>query len=289
MIEGYLVKYKGYLWMIKGCEHFNEYIIAYPRYNISKGIKIKSLDEALRIATKLGVVKYNNCLKLKIPLLPRAKIEYVLDPFNRDHWPHLPEKVMALLNKLGLINSNDVGLTGSYLASAIIRNLKPRDLDLIIRDKNIGIRLYKLLRYLRSEGISRSLDNIEDFEGSNQRTRLELLRYRVLEGILDNTIYSIRIVSCRESKEPQCIEKVNLLNDEIVIIEQISPYIMPYTYLSESSALGKVVVRSLRMRYSEIPTGTKLLINNCRVEQYEDGTLNICLDNRECIVKILTN
>ena len=286
MIEGYLVKYGDYLWMVKGCEHFDEYIIAYPRYDVSKGIKIKSLDEALSIATKLGVAKYNECLKMKIPLLSRAKIEYVLDPFNKEHWPRLPKKIMKLLNQLDLINSNDVGLTGSYLASTIIKNLKPRDLDLIIKDKSTGIRLYELLKYLRSKGISKPMNIIEDFEGGDQRTRLKLLRYRVLEGILDDIIYSIRIVSCKESRKPHCIEKVNLLNDEIIIIEQISPFIMPYTYLGKSKVLGEVVIRSLRMRYSEIPIGTKLLVNSCRVEYYENGTLNVCLDNRECIVKI---
>jgi|GEM_PF-876338 len=285
MIEGYLVKYKNYFWVVKGCEHFDNYIIAYPRYDIINQVKIKSTSRALDIARKLGVLRYNECLKLEVPLLRRDEIEDVLNPFNRDLWPELPREVDLILGDLDSNELRDVGLTGSYLVSTILENIKPRDVDLVIRDVNVGFKVYKKLRELRERGSNKPLEEPEEFEGCDPETRTMLLKSRVLEGVIGDIIYSIRILSCRESFKPICVESYGFYSGELIIVEDISPLIMPYTYIAESK-LGKILVKSLRMRYSEIPVGTRLIVSNCRIEKCIDGSTGISLD--ECTVKLLS-
>lgn len=287
MIEGFLIKYENYLWIVKGCEHFDEYFIAYPRYDVVNQVKIKNMKKALDIASKLGVLKYNECLKLEVPLINKRDIEYVLDPFNKKYWPPLPEEITAVLENLEPSEICEVGLTGSYLASSILRNIKPRDIDLVIRDISVGLKVYNVLRDLRQKGISKPLDITEDFEGTDPDTRIKLLQNRVLEGVLNNVVYSIRILSCKENKKPTCIDHARLFSGELVIVKDVSSMVMPYIYIAENSEIGKIMVKSLRMRYSEIPVGTELLVSNCRLEQYSSGEKVISLDNRDCNVKLM--
>jgi len=282
MIEGYLVKYKGYFWVIKGCEHFDDYVIAYPRYEITTRVRIKNTSVALEIAKKLGVVKYNDCLKLEVPLLKRDEIEDVLNPFNKELWPQLPREIDLVLGDLSSNELKDVGLTGSYLVSTILKDIKPRDVDLIIRDINVGFKVYKKLRELREKGISTPLEEPNEFEGCDPETRITLLKNRVLEGVIGNTVYSIRILSCRESTKPICVESYEFFSGELTIIRDLSPLIMPYVYVAESN-LGGILVKSLRMRFSEIPVGIKLLVSNCRLERCSNGSIYISLD--KCTVR----
>ncbi len=285
MIEGYLVKYRGYFWVVKGCEHFDDYVIAYPRYEISSQVRIKSTSVALHIAKRLGVVKYDECLKLEIPLLKRDEIEDVLDPFKREMWPQLPREVNVVLGDLNSNELRDIGLTGSYLVSTVLKSIKPRDVDLIIRDVNVGFKVYRKLRELREKGDSKPLEKPEEFEGCDPETRAILSKSRVLEGVIGDMVYSIRVLSCRESLKPICVESYELFSGELIIAEDVSSLVMPYMYIAESK-LGRILVRSLRMRYSEIPVGTRLLISNCRVEKCSDSSTRISLD--ECTVKLLS-
>ncbi|MEM0002141.1 MAG: hypothetical protein QXM43_05780 [Desulfurococcaceae archaeon] len=287
MIEGFLIKYGNYLWIVKGCEHFDEYLIAYPRYDVVNQVKIKNMNKAIDIASKLGVLRYNECLKLEVPLINKGNIEYALDPFSKEHWPQLPEEITAILENLEPSELREVGLTGSYLASSILRNIKPRDVDLVIRDINVGLKIYNVLRDLRRKGVSRPLDATEDFEGTEPGTRIKLLQNRVLEGVLNNVVYSIRILSCKENRKPTCIDHAEFFSGELVIVEDVSSMVMPYIYIAENSEIGEIMVKSLRMRYSEIPVGAKLLVSNCRLEQYSSGEKAISLDNRECSVKLV--
>jgi hypothetical protein len=286
MIEGYMFKYKGYLWVVKGCEHYDEQVIAFPRYDLINQTKIKDTCKALSIAVELGVVKYDECLKMNIPAVRRDEIEYVLNPFDRGKWPPLPREILGILEALSPSELEDVGLTGSYLASTVLSSIEPRDVDLIIRGKNTGFKVYRILKDLRDRGVAKPLQGIGEYEGTNLETRIKLLQNRVLEGVINDTVYSIRVVSCIESVKPTCLEKVELFNGELVIAEEVSPLVMPYTYIAVSSDLGRILIRSLRMRFSEIPVGTKLFVSNCRLEHDVNGSTYISLDNRECIVTL---
>lgn len=289
MIEGFLVKYGSYLWVVKGCEHFDEYVVAYPRYDVVNQVKIKSTGRAIDIARKLGALRYNDCLKLHVPLVKKDDVEYVLDPFNKEHWPMLPEEVNSILGNFSQRELCEIGLTGSYLASTILENIIPRDIDLVIKDVDVGLKTYSLLKDLRERGVAEPLHMIDDFEGTDPETRIKLLQNRILEGVLNKVVYSIRIISCKESRRPICVDHVELVSGEFVVAKEVSPLVMPYIYIAEDGELGQIQVKSLRMRYSEIPVGTRLFVTNCRLEHYSNGEISISLDNRECIVKLVYN
>ncbi len=287
IIEGYLVAYGPYLWMVKGCEHPRNYFIAYPRYSRLDGSKIKDPARWYAIAKDLGVLKYFDCLKMEVPLIPRDSIKFVLDPFDKKSWPSLPNNVMNFLNSINAFNSEVIGLTGSYLVSKILP-LKPRDLDLIIKDKNEGLRIYNELLNLRGKGLIKPYVESMDFDGTDPRSRNELLRYRILEGVFNNDlVYSIRVLSCIKNREPICIKRVEYYSGKISIAKALSPFIMPYEYEAITEDLNKILVRSQRMRFSEMPTDIDLLVSNCRLEYYENDNVYLSLDNPGCTVKIL--
>jgi hypothetical protein len=287
VIEGYIIAYGPYLWVVKGCEHPKGFFIAYPRYSRSDGLKVKDPSLGVSIARRLGLARYFDCLMIEVPLVPRDKVEFVLDPFDRDQWPQLPGNVVSFFNALNVMGSRYVGLAGSYLVSRILL-VKPRDLDLLIKGEDCGLRIYNRLVDMRVKGLTKPYIEGEDFNGTDPRTRNALLRYRVLEGVFNDLVYSIRVTSCLGNEEPKCISKVEYYTGEVLITKALSPFTMPYTYSAMLKDYGELFMKSQRMRFSEIPEGVRLFVRNCRIEYYEDGKVYLSLDNPECIVSILT-
>ncbi|GAB6944321.1 hypothetical protein [Vulcanisaeta sp. JCM 14467] len=285
VIEGYVLLHRDTLWMVKGCEHPINGFIAYPRY-FKDGSKVKDPIHGLDIARRLGLVKYIDGLKMEVPVIPRYAIDSILDPFNRSLWPSLPNIINEFLNEIGALNSEDVGLTGSYLVSSLV-SIKPRDLDLIIRDVREGLRIYDVLKDLREDGITEHHIESKDFSGTDPITRNELLRRRVLEGVYrDKLVYSIRVVSCKQNTEIRPISYISYYTGKVRITQALSPIIMPYIYEALGSG-GAVLIKSQRMRFSEIPVNTELFLSSCRVERYVSGETYLSLDNPECKVSIV--
>jgi hypothetical protein len=286
VVEGYIIAYGPYLWVVKGCEHPKDFFIAYPRYSRRDGLKVKDSSLGVSIARKLGLVKYFDCLMMEVPLVPRDEVEFVLNPFDRDQWPQLPGSIASFLNALNVMDSRHVGLAGSYLVSRVLP-VKPRDLDLLVKGRDLGLRIYNRLVDMRNRGLTKPYVENEDFGGTDPKTRNALLRYRVLEGIFNDLVYSIRVISCLENEVPKCVSRVEYYTGEVVIIKALSPFAMPYLYEAILGDYGRVFVRSQRMRFSEIPEQSRLLVRNCRIEYYEDGEVYLSLDNPECLVSIL--
>lgn len=285
VVEGFILLHGDVLWMVKGCEHPSDGFIAYPRY-FRDGSKVKDPNNGLTIARRLGLAKYIDDLKMEVPVIPRYSIDGILNPFNRSLWPPLSGVISEFLNEIGALDSGDVGLTGSYLVSSVIP-VRPRDLDIIIRDVREGLRIYDALRELREDGITKPYVESEDFGGTDPITRNELLRHRVLEGVYrDKLVYSIRVLSCKQNTELRPISYVDYYTGNIRITRALSPIAMPYTYEALSNG-GSVLIRSQRMRFSEIPVGTVLFLSNCRVEHYVSGETYLSLDNPECKVSIV--
>jgi len=285
IVEGYIVAYGPYLWVVKGCEHPKGFFIAYPRYSRRDSLKVKDPLLGLSMAKKLGLTRYIDCLKMEVPLIPRNKIEFVLDPFNRDQWPSLPDNVLLFLNSLDIMNSK-IGVAGSYLVSRFL-SVKPRDLDLIIKGEDCGLKVHNKLIDVRNRGLTRPYMESEDFGGTDPQTRNALLRHRILEGVFNNLVYSIRVISCLKNEELKCISKIEHYTGEVLIIKALSSFVMPYLYNAVLKDYGEIFVRSQRMRFSEIPEGTRFFVRNCRIEYYEDGEIYLSLDNPECAVSIL--
>ncbi|WP_054850166.1 hypothetical protein [Vulcanisaeta sp. JCM 14467] len=109
----------------------------------------------------------------------------------------------------------------------------------------------------------------------------------VLEGVYrDKLVYSIRVVSCKQNTEIRPISYISYYTGKVRITQALSPIIMPYIYEALGSG-GAVLIKSQRMRFSEIPVNTELFLSSCRVERYVSGETYLSLDNPECKVSIV--
>ncbi len=285
VVEGYIILYKDILWMVKGCEHPTDGFIAYPRY-FKNGDKIKDPVRGIEIARELGFTRYIDGLKMEVPVISRTHVDLILDPFSKALWTLLPKNVSEFLSEINAFDSDDIGLTGSYLVSHMVP-VKPRDLDLIIRGEREGLRVYNVLRDLREKGLAKPYIESKDFSGTDAITRNELLKHRILEGVFkDELVYSIRILSCTQNTEINPILRVDYYSGTIKIQKALSPFIMPYVYEALSNK-GIMLVKSQRMRFSEISIGMEFLLSSCRIEYYDSGSVFISLDNPECKVTLV--
>ncbi len=299
-IEGYIVEAFGTLWMVKGCYQPPQYVIALPRYGYG-GTRIRSLALSLGIAAELGCIAMDSCLKRAVPIVPRTAILRVLNPLEAASKSVLDgrarEFVELVASESGL-DINDIGITGSYLAKTVVRNIVPRDLDIIVYGEEACVKLYRALYKLRREGITEPVNTKQFKPGSmSVDSWIRLARTRVLEGVFKGLGYSARAVRCME--EEPCtmrmwvVERVKLT---IEIVEHVSPFIMPYRYRARVLEVAKdpkdvlregmvIEVTSQRMRFSEIPLGTKLCAETTLL--FVDNELVLDLDRPGTHVEVL--
>jgi len=208
--EGFIALFKGYLWMVKGCRRPEGSIVAYPRYKPGAGVKLKSLSESVRVAEKLGYLKFDSCLKTWLPMIPEDEVDHILDPYGSEASKNLFGSFRELFNLLRDTAPGSVGVTGSFLASNLIPQLRPRDLDVVVDGVEAGYPVYRVLKELRMMGLTSpaSLDIVGEHESSDTRTREVLLSVRVLEGVYRGEApYSVRILGC-DVVEDVCVERV---------------------------------------------------------------------------------
>jgi len=273
--------------MVKGCRHPEGSIVAYPRYKPGSGVKLKSLSESVRVAEKLGYLRFDSCLKTWLPMIPEDEIDHVLDPYSSEASGKLFGSFRELFNLLRDVASGRVGVTGSFLASNLIPQLRPRDLDVVVDGIEAGYPVYRVLKELRMMGLTSpaSLDVVGEHEGSDAMTREVLLSVRVLEGIYRGEApYSVRILGC-DVVEDACVEGVEDFSGRLRIVEGMRPISMPYIY----RAAEGVLIVSYRMRFSEIPEGAVLHVDRCRLEEWNNGFRVVSLDTPSCSVVIETN
>ena len=299
-IEGYIVEALGMLWMVKGCYQPPQYVIALPRYGYG-GSRIHSLLSSLSIAAELGCIAVDSCLKRAVPVIPRAAILRVLNPLDAVSRSALDARAREFIEIIACesgLDTSDIGITGSYLAKTVVRSIVPRDLDIIVYGEEAGARLYRALSKLRREGITEPASAKQFKPGSmNVESWLRLARRRVLEGVYKDLEYSVRAVRCVE-EEPctSWIEVIGRTKLLIEITEHVSPFIMPYRYRARVLRIEKdpkgilregmtIDITSQRMRFSEIPLGTKLRVETTLL--FVDGEPVLDFDRPGTRVEVL--
>ena len=290
IVDGVLVKVRDYLWIVKGCYHPRNHVIALPRYGLDN-TKIKEFDESYRIAREYGFILFDENLDMSIPAIPLNLVEYCLNPFNNDprHLGVLGEKawrLKQLIAEYGGIDLEYIGVTGSLLAKKVLPGLEVGDIDIIVRGREESIKAYRALRKLRANGILSSINSpvYRELEIQDPKTRLELMRKRVLEGLFDKTPYSIRLIPClKQTEKTSRIKRLGWWTGTIEIVEPIQSYIMPYQYkikvIGENSSQKPRVLISYRMRFSELPRGLILWVKGILEYHVDEGVLKLCPDH----------
>ncbi len=294
LVEGTIVQYKNILWIVKGIyDGYSDCVIATPRYSIDRKCKIKDLRKAMKIAEKLHAIVYHERIKRRVPCVPLNRIELILNPFESYAKEMLDDKALHFVSLIERLSGARVGITGSYLAKTIIRDLTPRDIDLVILDSdNLHNRVYQVLRVLRLENLTRpcTINDIEIDKSIDRKSLDYLLRIRIIEGLYRDKPYSIRVVDINALNRWSRLKVLRRTSftGKIVIAYAVRPYSMPYTYIVRNTRTDRyILLMSHRMRFSEIPINTVLKLKKCCIEYYEEDIYAISLDNESCRVSIL--
>ncbi len=297
-VDGVIVRVRDYLWVVKGCFHGKNRVIALPRYGLD-GVKVKEFARSLEIARKYEFMVYDEYLDLMVPAIPVEEIEYCLNPFNVDTTglDGIGEKAWRLkliIAERAGIGLESIGITGSLLAKKIIPRLESADIDIVVRGVEESKRVYSALRELRGEGVLSSINSPvhRELEVQDPKTRYTLMKNRLLEGLYENTPYSIRLIPCRRPHFPKNkIRRLGWWEGIIEIIEPIQPYIMPYQYrvraIKTNSSYKPTSLISYRMRFSELPIGLRLYVKGVLEHHGGGGELKICPDQPGSMARIL--
>ncbi len=289
-VDGVIVKAKEYLWIVKGCHHEENRIIALPRYRLD-GVKIKELAKSLEIARRYGFLVFNENLDALVPALPLDEIEYCLNPFNTstlnlDDIGGTAWELKILLAREAGISLDSIGVTGSLLAKTVIPSIEAGDIDIVVRGTRESEKAYRALRRLREKGILSSVNSpvYRELEVQDEKTRHTLMKKRLLEGLYKNTPYSIRLIPCRKQQAiTGRIKRLGWWEGVLEIIEHIQPYIMPYHYkirvIRTNNPYKPTSLISYRMRFSELPLGLRLYVRGILEYHVGEGELKICPDH----------
>ena len=298
-LEGDCVElHDGSIWIVKGCHHPINNVIALPR--LVNGRKVKRISEALMIVYRYyrHFITYVDFIGKYVPAIPR--------PLIRKHFSALRAQCPKDAGDIGQLCSELVdllysecglrcGVTGSLLYGGYSRD---SDIDLVCVDA--GGRAYNCLVRLREEGVLKKLspadfvvEYVQVSEGLNFSDHLKLALSRVTQGKYGSRRYTLRIISPeRESLVlgPYIFERyVTNVIAKIVSSDFRTPSVYAADVLKPYIAIsGEAFIVSFRVRFTEIPENSVLLISNALLALRRDGTIVISLDNPGTYVKILT-
>ncbi|MEL9970380.1 MAG: hypothetical protein QXR57_06820 [Metallosphaera sp.] len=265
IFEGYMIVHKGIVWSVKGCFHPPGHVIALPRYVMGK--KVKRMSDELRIVRERfpSYLRYLEEIGFEVPLVPLSESE-ILDPFSLKK-----DSLDAKLSEFISLFDN-VGVTGSYLYSRT-----GNDFDLLSTDP----RNYFILKELRKKGITDPLTSVEksELETLDSRDFSLLKSRRVLEGMYKGVPYTFKIVECINFGR---VKKIERFEGTIKITEAKKPFSLPVMYLT---SLG-ITLTSFRIRFTEIPVGTTLMVKGSLLHREDMLDLDLDLAEEVKIVEL---
>ena len=267
LLEGELILHKGVVYIVKGFQHPRNYVIAYPRYNMLTLERIHPRDYY-----KYTNLSYWKCIDYNVPLIPLEQTY----PYNL-HYCGINSRARYLrkfLSEISGIDEEDIYITGSY--RVCLFNEETSDVDLIVYGNRNVDKIYKVLKDLRENRITRPLSNgsllIEYHKHKDLRFKeYEILRSNsVLQGVFLNKIrYSIRLVPYVRGFN-KCVEKTKFIGFyrlKVRIVDYIQHYTTPAKYVVEvikaPSKLSLILKKKIhlityRLRYTELPLNTIL-------------------------------
>ncbi len=267
LLEGELILRNGIVYVVKGFQHPSNYVIAYPRYNVLTLEKIHSKDYYKYIN-----LSYWDCIDYNVPLIPLEQVY----PYNLQYCG-INNRALFLrkfLSEISNIDEEDIYVTGSY--RVCLFNEETSDVDLIVYGSRNTKEMYRVLKDLREDGITKSLSNGGLLMEYHKHEDLGFNEYRmlrnnsVLQGVFfDKIRYSIRLVPYTRGFN-KCIERTKFIGFyrlRIRIVDYIQHYTTPAKYIVEvinapaklSKILGKKIqLITYRLRYTELPPNTVL-------------------------------
>ena len=287
--------FDGSIWVVKGSYHPPGRVIAFPR--LVDGRKVKRIGEALNIIQRYysHFLTYVDFIGRYVPAVPKSFIKKHFRALSTG-CPEKNDDISSLCNELLEILSSKCGLkcgvTGSLLYGEYTAY---SDIDLVCIDRAGA---YECLRKLRKNEILKRFshsDFITEFadvsEGLSFNDHLRLILSRVTQGVFKSRRYTLRIIN--SNREQAVLGPYSFsYYSEVIVRVTSSDYRTPSIYnvdiIKPYITAKKVFMVSFRVRYTEIPKGTILLVTNALFALRYDDVAVISLDSPSTYVKILT-
>jgi predicted nucleotidyltransferase len=263
MVEGYMIYYKGWLWMLRGCFNIDGGFLAFPRYSsVEEDVVLKepndSFSKALEIAPE--TIKFVPCVGQEAPVLGR-NTGSLLNPLDlrnirNDRMGKTALELVEILR--GYIGSNSVGITGGLLAG----RSKTKDIDIVIYGENESRRAYqilskkKILEKYTSEDVIRLLENRGEIIYNSRIVDRETKK--VLQGKFGGIDVYIRLVPCKPNEIKNCeytVVKKGTFSSHVLITDDTDSMIYPCRYKAidlEKRIKNEFYITSDRGRYCEL-------------------------------------
>ncbi|MGC8975930.1 MAG: hypothetical protein ACP5KB_07030 [Thermoprotei archaeon] len=298
LVEGDMLRLRdGSLWVVKGCYHPPEGVVAVPR--VFEGRKIKRLSEAYLIVWRYyrHYMRFLPELGKVAPVIPHYEIYGCLKSLggvvrlheNLSRLHDVALDLIKLLSGRGL----ECGLSGSLLGGYYTED---SDVDLVCVDQLTNS--YEVLRELRDSRITENLSLSDALEEALSVSELvpsthhvRILQRKLTQGKFRGIKYTLRVLDCGEEKEFLGPYDTNI--EELVIIKLLStshktPAVYRVSLLRPELARGaNAHLISYRARLTELPQGTLIKGRGLIHIRYRDELLLVDFDSPNSFLEFI--
>ncbi len=249
LIEGYPLYYNEVIYLVKGYQHPQDKIIAYPRYTLLEHKKLRKYE-----INKYVSYVYWDCIRQVVPVIDISHAYSFYTLFHK-HIPYTSQMIKEVISQL--FGVNDLYITGSSLVFSTYN-----DIDIVIlgADTELVNRVRSLIsrRVIRRAPESWLLKEylLKHSNDTDLRTYLYLKKDTISHIVVNNIHVNIKYVSYSNGFN-QCVDPVEdrkLYRGRIQVIDCVNKYILPTRYIIRIRN-KKILMETFREMYSEIPLG----------------------------------
>lgn len=262
LLEGECFQHDGKIWCVKGYQHPEGFVVAYPKYDLFSSSKVRSFEKI-----------YWDCIKHEVSVVPLNSVKpymYALESSVR-------ESVLRLFITCSGLSEERVLITGSSIIGSDYG-----DLDIVVfgldeRDaEDIHSSLIRCFKPINENILVRDYYDKHQFD-TDLFTYLLLKRDTRLHYMYGNLHVNLRYVYY-DRGWGYCVEPVSSYSNFKGVVEVLYPirrYTIPSLYVVKYNG-NELYLWSLREAYAEMPKG--LYYVEGRLEERRDG-LYIVPDN----------
>jgi len=263
MLEGELWEYNGVVYSVKGFQHPEGMLIAYPRYDLHRGSKVQ---DWLRDRYVHRV--YWDCIKLYVPVIPleestpvtsrcNYRLQVLVDTISS--LLEYPEEYIYLAGSSRLLGKyRDVDVVMYGVKSDVIEDLEGLVNRGVLKRVNEWVLVEEYLEKHRG-GLS-----LTDYLRLKKKTilHMDLMGHHVN---LRPVVFAKGLHGCVDP-----VHKASRYTGRVRVTERVVSHTVPSRYLVELENGEEVIMESMREVYAELEEGEYMVLNG-RLEERGNG------------------